>query len=91
MTHQGSDNSEPIDRISRFCRKSYGKSGENISTEFKIDGRNYAENTIKWLVIDDGVEDRGHRSSVFDKEFRYFGSASRTHDEKIITVITYLS
>jgi hypothetical protein len=43
------------------------------------------------LVIDDGVENRGHRLSIFDKDFLYFGSASRIQGDKIITVINYLS
>ena len=43
------------------------------------------------LVIDDGVSDRGHRHSIFDKDFTYFGSASRIQGDKIITVINYLS
>ena len=43
------------------------------------------------LVIDDGVSDRGHRHSVFDPDFLYFGSATRVQGDKIITVINYLS
>ena len=42
-------------------------------------------------MIDDGVADRGHRNSVFDPDFKYYGSASRNQGDKIITVITYLS
>lgn len=91
ITHAGSDGPEPIDQISQFCRKKFGKSGENIGTYFKLEGRNYAENTILWLVIDDGVVDRGHRNSVFDKEFKFYGSATRINNDKIITFITYLS
>jgi len=56
-----------------------------------LNNRNYAENTIVGLVIDDGVSDRGHRLSIFDKDFAYYGAASRIQGDKIITVINYLS
>lgn len=68
-----------------------GKTGQNIGTDFNLHKRNYAECTVLGLVIDDGVEDRGHRLSIFDKDFIYFGSASRIQGDKIITVINYLS
>lgn len=77
--------------MTKFCKKGYGKTGENIGTDFKLNNRNYAENTVVGLVIDDGVSDRGHRLSIFDKDFLYFGSASRIQGDKIITVINYLS
>jgi hypothetical protein len=35
--------------------------GENIGGDFKIKGRNHALNTVKSLLIDDGVSNRGHR------------------------------
>jgi len=37
------------------------------------------------------VSDRGHRLSIFDKDFHFYGSASRVQGDKIITVINYLS
>lgn len=91
LTHTGSDGCEPLDRVAKFCRKGFGKTGENIGTDFKLKDRNYAENTVVGLVIDDGVSDRGHRLSVFDPDFNYFGSATRVQGDKVITVINYLS
>jgi hypothetical protein len=35
--------------------------GENIGGDFDIKGRNHALNTVKSLLIDDGVSNRGHR------------------------------
>ena len=91
ISHTGSNGSQPLDRVCKFCKKGYGKTGENIGTDFKLNNRNYAENTVVGLVIDDGVSDRGHRLSIFDKDFAYFGSASRIQGDKVITVINYLS
>lgn len=75
----------------KFCQKGYGKTGETIGTDFKIEDRNFAECTVVGLVIDDGMSDRGHRLSIFDKDFAYFGSATRVQGDRIITVINYLS
>ena len=91
LSHTGSDKSEPLERVSRHCRKGFGKTGENIGTDFKLRNRNYAENTVLGLVIDDGVSDRGHRHSIFDPDFAFLGSATRVQGDKIVTVINYLS
>ena len=91
LSHTGSNGSEPLDRVSQFCRRGSGKTGENIGTDFKLKNRNYAENTVIGLVIDDGVTDRGHRLSVFDPDFAFYGSATRIQGDKVITVINYLS
>ena len=42
LTHTGSDGCEPLDRVAKFCRKGFGKTGENIGTDFKLKDRNYA-------------------------------------------------
>lgn len=42
LSHTGSDGSEPLDRVCKFCRKSNGKTGENIGIDFKLKNRNFA-------------------------------------------------
>ena len=36
LTHVGSDGSQPLDRMEKYCKKGYGKTGENIGTDFKL-------------------------------------------------------
>lgn len=65
QAHQGSDGSSPSDRIARRCEKvtvmGSQYSGENIGGDFKYEGRDFPLNTVKSLLIDDGVQNRGHR------------------------------
>lgn len=42
VSHEGSDGSQPLERVSKFCKKGVGKTGENIGTDFKLPNRNYA-------------------------------------------------
>ena len=77
ISHTGSDSSGPLERVSRFCKRSSGKTGENIGTDFKLKDRNIAENTVLGLVIDDGVKGRGHRHSIFDPDFAFYGSSTK--------------
>jgi uncharacterized protein YkwD len=78
-------------RIEKYCHYNSGGIGENVAQEFPYQGRNHALETIVSLIIDDGVKDRGHRGSIFSKDFRYFGCASRRSSNKILTVIDYAS
>lgn len=49
---------------------------EIIGADFNITGRNVPEMTILGLIIDDGVNDRGHRKTIFNPEYRYVGFSS---------------
>ena len=93
--HDGSDGSKFSNRIARRCGQQAlesGYSGENIGMEFLYQGRNHALNTIVDLIVDDGVQGRGHRQGFFSKEFRYVGMNSRVHNnDKIITVFNFHS
>lgn len=73
------------------CGQAYGSSGENIGSEFKVEGRNHALQTVMGLIIDDGVSSRGHRKNIFSKDFKYVGISSRVQQDKIITVIDFHS
>jgi hypothetical protein len=43
----------------------YGSTGENIGSDFAVQGRNHALKTVMGLIIDDGVSSRGHRKNIF--------------------------
>lgn len=71
--HQGSDGSTPFQRMER-----YGKwqkiAGENIAY-----GPDTAQAVVRDLIIDDGVRDRGHRTTMFQPQFRLAGVACGYH------------
>jgi hypothetical protein len=52
-----------------------GQIGENIRF-----GSNDATEIIINLLIDDGVEARGQRKNILNKEFKYVGAALAAHD-----------
>lgn len=94
--HTGSDGSSPSDRIDRRCNKvvDYGciiTSGENIGGDFKYEGRNFALNTVKSLLIDDGVNSRGHRKNLISTQFKYIGIGSRVVGDRIRVVMVFHS
>ena len=71
--HTGSDGSTPQDRVQRHGLWQ-GKMGENIDY-----GNKTARDIIVALLIDDGVDSRGHRVNLLNPEFRIVGSAVGTH------------
>ena len=71
--HTGSDGSSLGDRINRYGTWRSG-AGENISY-----GYNTAREIVLQLLIDDGVEDRGHRKNIMNANTRFVGVAAGTH------------
>jgi uncharacterized protein YkwD len=71
--HNGSDGSTPFQRMER-----YGKweviAGENIAY-----GPDTAQAVVRDLIVDDGVPDRGHRDTIFQRKFRVTGVACGYH------------
>jgi uncharacterized protein YkwD len=89
--HNSSDGTSFSARITKRCGQAYGSSGENIGTDFKVQGRDHALQTVLGLIIDDGVPNRGHRKNIFSTDFKYVGIASRVQGDKIITVMDFHS
>ena len=82
--HKGQDGSFVADRATR-----YGKwlktIGENIAYGFQ-DPRD----VIIQLIVDDGVKDRGHRTNIFNPNYRIAGVACAPHPKfRHICVLTY--
>jgi uncharacterized protein YkwD len=73
--HQGSDGSDPFERISRYGTF-HDIAGENIS----YSPIHTAEwHVIQWLV-DDGVPNRGHRETLLKPDYQLTGVACEVHD-----------
>ncbi|MEC4982893.1 MAG: CAP domain-containing protein [Oscillatoria sp. PMC 1068.18] len=82
--HVGEDGSQAWDRMGRYGEAS-GRQGENISY-----GKNTAAEVVLQLIIDDGVENRGHRDNIFNSDYQYTGVACGNHAQfNQMCVITY--
>lgn len=83
--HTGSDGSRPSERLSRFGVENLG-SGENIAY-----GPDTAEKVMMNLIIDDGVADRGHRTSIFSPNWNMAGVGCGPHATiRSVCVIDYI-
>ena len=71
--HAGTDNSQPLDRISRYGMPRT-TSGEVITF-----GSITARSIVIQLIVDDGVAGRDHRRSLFDPAYRVAGIAIGPH------------
>ena len=76
----------PRQRIDQKCGQSPGRSGENISRDFLIEGRNNALTAIVKLIVDDGTPTRGHRNIIFNEKFNYVGFHTKVIKNQVITV-----
>lgn len=84
-SHDGSDGSNPSDRIEKYCEWELGCS-ENIDF-----GSMTAEDVVISLVVDDGIPERNHRKNLFNPENKYIGVATGMHKEfDHCTILNYV-
>ena len=72
--HKGGDGSSPGDRARRH-------GGGTYVAEVIAYGPIDADDTVRQLIVDDGVDDRGHRNILYSPELRFVGVACGPHPE----------
>lgn len=60
---------------------------ELLGTTHAIPDKNSIELAIVNLIVDDGVNNRGHRRALFSKDYRYIGADFTEKNGQIFTVI----
>jgi len=70
--HGGIDGSSPADRVRR-------RGGDRWVGEVIAYGADDPADIVRQLVVDDGVDDRGHRRLLFDPSLRYAGVSCGVH------------
>jgi uncharacterized protein YkwD len=82
--HQGSDRSSMRERIER-----YGKWEFRIAENIAYGGKT-ARQIVIYLLIDDGVKDRGHRKNFLNPDFKMAGIATGKHPKfSVMTVMDF--
>ena len=91
VSHVGRFGSTFKQRIQKYSVYDVGRIGENIAQEITSVRRNHGLETVVSLIVDDGVYDRGHRKSLFTREFRYVGISTQRGPSHYFTVINLSS
>jgi uncharacterized protein YkwD len=63
------------ERLSKYGRFMHSY-GENLSFNCET-----AEEVLMQMIIDDGITDRGHRTNIFNPEFKIMGCFSGPHSD----------
>lgn len=85
LSHDSTDGKTMSDRVEVYVEWD-SSCGENIEL-----GSKTGQDVIISLLVDDGVQDRGHRKNLFKSDFFYMGIACGPHREcETITVIDYI-
>lgn len=74
VDHYGARGESPIDRVTRHGVLQ-GRGGENIAVAFAD-----ARLVVVYLLIDDGIADRGHREALLDGRYDQVGVGCGPHD-----------
>lgn len=84
--HESSDGTTNVkERLDKYGNV-VGWCGENLSF-----GCEEAKDILIQLIIDDGVQSRGHRANIFNPEFRVMACSTGPHrDLNSLTVIDYV-
>jgi uncharacterized protein YkwD len=73
LDHFGAKGESPLDRVARYGILQ-GPGGENIAVGFAE-----ARLVVVYLLIDDGVPDRGHREAFLDRRYEQVGVGCGAH------------
>jgi uncharacterized protein YkwD len=73
LDHYGAKGESPLDRVARYGILQ-GAGGENIAVGFAD-----ARLVVVYLLIDDGVPDRGHRKAFVDRRYEQVGVGCGPH------------
>lgn len=86
VDHYGPKGESPADRVARYGVLQ-GRGGENIAVAFDD-----ARMVVVYLLIDDGVADRGHRDALLDRRYEQVGVACAPHETyRVVCVMDFAS
>ncbi len=58
-----------------------------VGMDFKLKDRNYIENALVGLLVDDGNAKRDNRNLIFNDNFKHYGSFTMVTDEHVVVVV----
>jgi uncharacterized protein YkwD len=84
VTHEDSDGNFVSERVDKYTEWS------EYCSECIVLGARNAQDVVVDLIIDDGVQGREHRNSLFDERAKFVGVSSGYHKEYgIVTVVVF--
>lgn len=58
-----------------------------VGVDFKFKGRNYIENALIGLIVDDGTPSRVNRIQIFSENYKYYGCFMTLTKDYVIVVV----